>query len=186
MMEISVQAVVEEAILYEHNLASLYMIFSSSLSDDSDFWWGLSLSETQHASLLKASQRLFDEEFARETLPADLGLLRASNQSLETTIDRFRNDPPQAEEALRIGLVSELVEPEQLLDRAWELLAEILANGPAAVAATLMAIREGLQKPLDEGLALEAALFSKLCGTAEMREGTSAFLEKRVPRFRTS
>jgi len=104
MMEISVQAVVEEAILYEHNLASLYMIFSSSLSDDSDFWWGLSLSETQHANLLKASQRLFGEEFARETLPADLGLLRASNQSLETTIDRFRNDPPQAEEALRIAL----------------------------------------------------------------------------------
>ncbi|MEE8558934.1 MAG: enoyl-CoA hydratase-related protein [Myxococcota bacterium] len=89
-----------------------------------------------------------------------------------------------AEEAVRIGLLSEVVEPERLLDRAWELLAEILSNGPAAVAATLAAIREGLQKPLDEGLVLEAALFSKLCGTAEMREGTGAFLEKRVPRFR--
>jgi enoyl-CoA hydratase len=89
-----------------------------------------------------------------------------------------------AEEAHRIGLADELVEPERLLARALEILREILANGPTAVAATLSAIREGTELPLDDALAFEADLFAGLCGTDEMREGTRAFLEKRPPRFR--
>ena len=89
-----------------------------------------------------------------------------------------------AEQALAVGLANEVVEPEQLLDRARELLSEILSNGPNAVAATLRAVHEGLERPLDEGLALEADLFANLCGTDEMQEGTRAFLEKREPKFR--
>ena len=89
-----------------------------------------------------------------------------------------------AEEALRIGLVNEVVDPERLLDRARELLREILANGPGALAATLAAVRDGLDRTVEDGLALEADLFAGLCGTDEMREGTRAFLEKRAPRFR--
>ena len=89
-----------------------------------------------------------------------------------------------AEEALRIGLVNEVVAPEKLLERAREILQEILANGPRAIAATLAAVRDGLDRTLDDGIALEAELFSKLCGTDEMKEGTAAFLEKRAPRFR--
>jgi hypothetical protein len=103
-MEVSVQAVVEEAIRYERNLSALYILFSSSLPDDEAFWWELSVSEKQHASLLKASQRLFGEEFARETLPADLDALRSSNESLAATIERFKQDGPQPEEALRVAL----------------------------------------------------------------------------------
>ncbi len=89
-----------------------------------------------------------------------------------------------AEEALRIGLVNEVVEPEKLLERSKEILREILANGPRAIAATLAAVRDGLDRTLEDGIALEAKLFSELCGTAEMKEGTAAFLEKRAPRFR--
>ena len=89
-----------------------------------------------------------------------------------------------ADEALRIGLVSEVVEPEALLGRARELLASILANGPGAVAAALVAIREGLDTSLDEGLALEAKLFAECCESDEMKEGTRAFLDKRDPAFR--
>ncbi len=88
-----------------------------------------------------------------------------------------------AELALRIGLVNEVVEPDALLDRARELLAQILANGPRAVAASLAAIRVGLDMPLDDALGVEARLFSELCATDEMREGTTAFLEKRDPKF---
>jgi enoyl-CoA hydratase len=92
--------------------------------------------------------------------------------------------PISAEQALAVGLANEVVEPERLLDRARELLSEILSNGPNAVAATLKAVHEGLERPLDEALALEADLFANLCGTDEMREGTGAFLEKRDPKFR--
>jgi enoyl-CoA hydratase len=90
-----------------------------------------------------------------------------------------------AEEALRIGLVDEVAEPETLLERSKALLREMLENGPAALAAALAAMRVGADLPLDDALELEAELFAELCGTGEMKEGTSAFLEKRDPSFRS-
>jgi len=88
-----------------------------------------------------------------------------------------------ADEALRIGLVNEVVEPDALLERARAILTQILANGPRAVAASLAAIDQGLDLPLADALELEARTFGALCGTDEMREGTRAFLEKREPKF---
>lgn len=88
-----------------------------------------------------------------------------------------------AEAALRIGLVNEVVEPDALLDRARAILEGILKMGPRAVAASLASIRDGLDQDLDDALETEARIFSGVCGTDEMREGTSAFLEKRDPKF---
>lgn len=88
-----------------------------------------------------------------------------------------------ADEALRIGLVNEVVEPDALLERARSVLEQCLANGPRALAASLVAIRDGLELPLEEALKVEASLFASTCGTPEMLEGTRAFLEKRDPRF---
>ena len=92
-------------------------------------------------------------------------------------------EPIRADEALRIGLVSEVCEPDALLERARELLRAILANGPRAVAASLAAIRQGLDQTLEAGLETEARAFAELCGSDEMLEGTRAFLEKRPPKF---
>jgi enoyl-CoA hydratase len=88
-----------------------------------------------------------------------------------------------AEEALRAGLVEEVVEPDQLLERARALVGEMLKHGRAALAGSLRALREGLERPLAEALEIEARIFSELCATPEMREGTAAFLEKRDPKF---
>jgi enoyl-CoA hydratase len=88
-----------------------------------------------------------------------------------------------AEEALRIGLVNEVVEPDELLTRTRKWLADCFANGPRALAASLRAIREGLDRPLAAALELEAQIFGELCGTPEMKEGTAAFLAKRAPKF---
>jgi len=88
-----------------------------------------------------------------------------------------------AAEALRIGLVNELCEPDALLDRCHELLAEILKNGPNAIAASLAAIRDGLDLELEASMQVEAKAFADLCGTPESAEGTSAFLGKRDPSF---
>jgi enoyl-CoA hydratase len=49
------------------------------------------------------------------------------------------------------------------------------------VAAAIEAVGRGADLPLDEALALEAAIFGRLCATGDKREGTQAFLEKRVP-----
>jgi enoyl-CoA hydratase len=93
-----------------------------------------------------------------------------------------RNVP--AEEAERIGLVHRVVEPVALSQAVGELLKQVLRNGPAAVGSCLEAVSYGLDMPFDDALLLEATLFGLGAGSAEMREGTAAFLEKRKPEFR--
>jgi enoyl-CoA hydratase len=84
-----------------------------------------------------------------------------------------------AAEALRIGLVDEVVAPDQLMVRAEMLANEIAANAPIAVQRTLMAVDSGLDLSLEDGLAEEARHFSQCCGTRDKAEGTTAFLTKR-------
>src|SRR6266478_1391141 len=88
-----------------------------------------------------------------------------------------------AEEALRIGLVNHVYEPEELLMAAQSLAKKIAANAPVAVQLTMEAIERGLEMPQEQGLFLEAALFGMSCATEDMREGTRAFLEKRAAQF---
>ena len=90
-----------------------------------------------------------------------------------------------AAEAYRIGLVNRVVSgSEALLDAARSLLLQMLANGPLALAHCIEAVNRGADIPMDEALALEAAAFGLLTATNDMKEGTTAFLEKRAPAFR--
>jgi enoyl-CoA hydratase len=86
-----------------------------------------------------------------------------------------------AKEALRIGIVDEVVPADQLMTRAEALAAEMSANAPLALTEAMRAVDAGLEVSLDEALALEADAFGRLAGTADMREGMRAFLEKRPP-----
>ena len=88
-----------------------------------------------------------------------------------------------AEEALRIGLVNRVVPAEKLLEETEQMLRTILSMGPRAVELCLEAVDQGLEMTLDEGLLLEANHFGLLAATADMREGTAAFLEKREAKF---
>jgi enoyl-CoA hydratase len=88
-----------------------------------------------------------------------------------------------AQEALDCGLVNRVVEPAQLLPETEALAREIASLAPLAIRACLEAVTRGQDLPLEEGLKLEAELFSRLFSTADMREGTHAFLEKRQPVF---
>ncbi|KAG8149730.1 enoyl-CoA hydratase-related protein [Burkholderia catarinensis] len=89
-----------------------------------------------------------------------------------------------ADDALRIGLVNEIVEPANLIGRAEAILAQIDANAPLAVGHAITAVNRGLDGSLAEGLALEAALFGLCAATEDKAEGTKAFLEKRPPKFK--
>jgi len=89
-----------------------------------------------------------------------------------------------AADALRIGLVEEVVAPDQLMPRAEQIAKTIAAQAPLAVQKCLEAVHEGYDLPLEQALAHEAALFGLCCGTADKAEGTSAFLEKRLPVWR--
>jgi enoyl-CoA hydratase len=88
-----------------------------------------------------------------------------------------------AAEAYRIGLVNRVVPGAELLDVATALLRQMIANGPLALAACIEAVDRGLESSLDDGLLLEALQFGVLSGTADMREGTQAFLAKRAATF---
>ncbi len=89
-----------------------------------------------------------------------------------------------AQEAYRIGLVSDLVPSERLLPLAYELAGRICENAPLAVRAAKMAALRGLEMPLAEGLYLEGALFGHLRETEDRAEGRRAFAEKRKPQYR--
>jgi enoyl-CoA hydratase/carnithine racemase len=88
-----------------------------------------------------------------------------------------------AEETFRIGLVSRVVPPHELMAQAEAIAALITMRGKTAVEAALHAIRGGLDIPLSEGLAREAELFGRLCVTPDKQEAVQAFLEKRQPKF---
>lgn len=90
-----------------------------------------------------------------------------------------------AAEAFRLGLVNRVVPAgESVVEAARVMLALMLANGPRALAHCIDVVNRGADISMDEALALEAAAFGALAATEDMREGTSAFLEKRAPRFR--
>ncbi|HEU5169266.1 MAG TPA: enoyl-CoA hydratase-related protein [Gemmatimonadales bacterium] len=89
-----------------------------------------------------------------------------------------------AQEAWRIGLVNRVVPAERLLAESEQLLRAILEQAPLAVRLVLEAVETGLDLSVDEALLLEANHFGLLSATADLREGTAAFLEKRKPVFR--
>ena len=88
-----------------------------------------------------------------------------------------------AQEAYRIGLVNKVVPADRLLAEAETLLRGILAQGPLAVRLTLEAVERGLDMTLDEASNLEANLFGLIASSHDMKEGLTAFLEKRPPKF---
>jgi enoyl-CoA hydratase len=88
-----------------------------------------------------------------------------------------------AQEAYRIGLVNEVVSAANLMARAESILKQISANAPIAIKFALEATNRGLDTSLSEGFALEASYFGICAATDDKKEGTSAFLEKRVPQF---
>jgi enoyl-CoA hydratase/carnithine racemase len=92
-------------------------------------------------------------------------------------------DPVSASEALRVGLVNEVVPQADLIKRAEEIAAKIIANAPLAIQYTMEAVNHGMEMPLSEGLYLEATLFGVCCATDDKNEGTRAFLEKRAANF---
>lgn len=95
-------------------------------------------------------------------------------------------DTIDAPEAHRIGLVNEIVPADELIARAEAILSRISVNAPIATRLALEAVNHGLDMNLAGGLEIESTLFSVCASTNDKREGTTAFIEKRSPKFSAS
>jgi enoyl-CoA hydratase len=85
----------------------------------------------------------------------------------------------KAEEALTLGLLNKVTE-EDLLEEAKKMLSGMIKQAPLALKNAILAVKEAGK---DSGFESEANLFGDLFSTADFKEGTSAFIEKRKPNF---
>ena len=88
-----------------------------------------------------------------------------------------------ADTALRIGLLSAVVEPADLLPTARRYAERICRNGPLAVQAAKEATLRGAETSLEAGLRIEELLLDRLAYTQDVREGLAAFAERRSANF---
>lgn len=88
-----------------------------------------------------------------------------------------------AQEALRIGLINQVVPAATLIDYAFTLAQKIIRHAPQAVRYAKLAINEGMQTDIDRAMTLEADLFGLCFSTHDQTEGMTAFLEKRSPNY---
>lgn len=88
-----------------------------------------------------------------------------------------------AAEAWTVGLVNEVVPPDQVLPKAREWARKVLEAGPIAIRQAKRAIREGLDRPLEDGLKLEIECYRACLYSQDRLEGLKAFAEKRKPNF---
>ncbi|TLY28644.1 MAG: enoyl-CoA hydratase [Nitrospirae bacterium] len=146
---------------------------------------GLELAICCHIRLAAEGARFGQPEINLGIIPgfgATQRLSRLIGRSKATELI-LTGDLISAQEAKALGLLSQVVPPEDLLRQAQGLAGKIASKGQLAVRSALRAIHEGTELGLREGLDLEARLFGELCDSEDKKEGTSAFLEKRQPRF---
>ena len=89
----------------------------------------------------------------------------------------------RADEALRIGLVNAVYEPEELMGKAMEIAAMMLKNAAIAIRLAKQSINEGYDLDADDAIALENKLFGQCFATKDQKEGMDAFLNKRPAAF---
>ena len=147
---------------------------------------GCELALACHLRLASTTARFSLPELKLGVIPGYGGTQRlarvtGSGRALEMMLT---GEEISADEALRLGLVNRVVAPAELLAEAEALGQKIAGLAPLAIRACLEAVTRGLSLPLEEGLALERELFSRLFESEDVREGTRAFLEKRAPVFK--
>lgn len=93
----------------------------------------------------------------------------------------YTADVIDANEALRVGLVNSVVEPEELMDAVKKIAKRIINKAQVAVRLCKAAANEGMQTDIDRGMTIEADVFGLCFATADQKEGMAAFIEKRKP-----
>lgn len=147
---------------------------------------GCELALACHLRIASSNARFGLPEVGLGIIPGYGGTVRLTRlvglgRAIEMTLTGQMVD---ASRALDIGLVSAVVERDELLDKAKEFMRGITKNGPVAIRLALESIYLALDASETDALNFESSLFGLLASTSDMREGMTAFLEKRKADFK--
>ncbi len=147
---------------------------------------GLELAMACHLRVAADSARLGQPEVNLGLIPGFGGtqrLLRLAGRAATLELCLL-GTPIDAARALQLGLVNRVVPAADLESETMKLAAQLASAAPLALRGVLDAVVLGGECGIEEGLQFETAQFALLFASEDMREGTSAFLEKRRPQFR--
>ena len=147
---------------------------------------GLELAMACHVRICSDRARLGQPEINLGIIPGwggtqRLARLAGKGKAIEMILT---GDMITAQEAYRLGLVNKVVPAGAVLKEARGLARKIVSKSKFPIAATLRAITDGLAVTIEEGMQVEKEQFVGLAPTEDIREGVSAFLEKRQPQFK--
>ncbi len=147
---------------------------------------GLELAMASHIRVASSNARMGLPEVSLGVIPGYGGTQRLAQLVGRGKANEmvFTAGMIKADEALEWGLVNHVVEQDVLLEKAEEIATKILANSGSAISSAIRAINANYQDGVD-GFETEIEEFGKCFGTADFKEGTTAFLEKRKPNFRS-
>ena len=150
------------------------------------FGGGLELALACHLRTMAEGTKIGLPEVGLSIIPGYGGTQRlprivGRGRALEMILSAGRID---AATALAWGLVNRVAPLANLRAVTEELAKAILANGPLALAMATESVLRGTETSLEEGLRIECDLFGVISSTKDMREGLTAFLEKRKPQYR--
>ena len=146
---------------------------------------GLELAMCCHLRIAADSARVGQPEINLGLIPGFGGtqrLLRLCGRAATLELC-LTGAPINAERALQLGIVNRVVPAAELEAETMKLATQLAASAPLALRGMLDCVNIGGECGIEEGLEYEAAQFGLVFATDDMREGTSAFLEKRKPAF---
>lgn len=146
---------------------------------------GMELAMACHMRVASDRAKLGQPEINLGIMPGYGGTQRlprmvGSGKALELLLS---GDTITAAEAKAVGLVNRVVPEAEVLKQAKGLAQRIAGKSKQSITRIMRAVEEGLPMSIDDGLALENTIFGDICETKDMREGVTAFLEKRQPKF---
>jgi enoyl-CoA hydratase len=147
---------------------------------------GLELAMASHIRVASVNARMGLPEVSLGVIPGYGGTQRLAHLVGRGKANElvFTAGMMNADDALNWGLVNYVVEQDVLLEKAGEIASKILKNSASAVASAIRAVNAGFEDGVN-GYEVEIEEFGKCFGTADFKEGTTAFLEKRKANFRS-
>jgi enoyl-CoA hydratase/carnithine racemase len=133
-------------------------------------------------AVVASTARFGVPEVKRALFPAGGGIFLSRRIPMAIALElTLTGDTIDAERALALGLVNQVVPQEQVIDEAVALAERIAANGPLAVGVIKRLVRAAADLPPAEVWALQAEVQAEVFGSEDAKEGATAFIEKRAP-----